>query len=269
MKKEIIMSTINGRLKNQNALITGGSRGIGKAIARRFIEEGANIFLCARGENALEETAKELRQMGAKVGTHGVDVSDRKSVVKMVNFALSEFGGFDILVNNAGIMMTNRFMDYSFEEFDQTMKVNLYGVFHVTQAVLPHMVERKKGKIINMASTAGKWGSMHQSAYNASKHAVVGLTRCLALEMAPFHINVNAICPAGVEGDEIDSMVEHWANQLGVTKEQARKNITSRSPIGRFINPEEVAALAVYLASDESDAMTAQSLSLCGGYLMV
>lgn len=110
---------------------------------------------------------------------------------------------------------------------------------------------------------------MNQSAYNTSKHAVVGLTKCLALEMAPFNINVNAICPAGVEGDEIDSMVKHWANELKITKEQARKNIASRSPIGRFINPDEVAALAVYLASDESDAMTAQSLSLCGGYLMM
>ncbi len=263
------MSVTRGRLENRNALITGGSRGIGKAISRRFIEEGANIFLCARGESALKETAEQLRQVGGKVAIHVADVSDQGSVERMVGHALAEFGVLDILVNNAGIMMPRRFMDYSFEEFDQVMKVNFYGLFHVTRAVLPSMMERKRGKIINMASTAGKWGSMNQSAYNASKHAVVGLTRCLALEMAPFHINVNAICPAGVEGDEIDSMVEHWANQLKVTKEQARKNIVSRSPIGRFINPTEVAALAVYLASDESDAMTAQSLSLCGGYLMV
>ena len=263
------MSRPKGKLENRNALITGGSRGIGKAIARRFIEEGANVFLCARGESALNETAEELRQMGGKVAVHVADVSDQGSVERMVGHALAEFGALDILVNNAGIMMSRRFMDYTFEEFDQIMKVNFYGVWHVTRAVLPSMMERKKGKIVNMASTAGKWGSMNQSAYNTSKHAVVGLTRCLALEMAPFHINVNAICPAGVEGDEIDSMVEHWANELKITKEQARKNITSRSPIGRFINPDEVAALAVYLASDESDAMTAQSLSLCGGYLMV
>jgi len=263
------MSVTRGRLENRNALITGGSRGIGKAISRRFVEEGANVFLCARGESALKETAEQLRQVGGKVSIHVADVSDQGSVERMVGHALAEFGVLDILVNNAGIMMSRRFMDYSFEEFDQVMKVNFYGLFHVTRAVLPSMMERKKGKIINMASTAGKWGSMNQSAYNASKHAVVGLTRCLALEMAPFQINVNAICPAGVEGDEIDSMVEHWANELKVTKEQARKSIASRSPIGRFVNPDEVAALAVYLASDESDAMTAQSLSLCGGYLMV
>ena len=263
------MSGPKGRLENRYALITGGSRGIGKAIARRFVEEGASVFLCARGESALNETAEELRQMGGKVAIHAADVSDPGSVERMVGRALAEFGVFDILVNNAGIMMAKRFMDYTFEEFDRIMKVNFYGVWHVTRAVLPSMMERKKGKIVNIASTAGKWGSLHQSAYNTSKHAVVGLTRCLALEMAPFQINVNAICPAGVEGDEIDSMLEHWAKELNISKDQARKNITARSPIGRFINPEEVAALAVYLASDESDAMTAQSLSLCGGYLMV
>ncbi len=258
-----------GRLENRNALITGGSRGIGKEIARRFVYEGANVFLCARGESALNDAAEELRQMGGRVATHVADVSDRGSVERMVGHALAELGVLDILVNNAGIMLPKRFMDYSFEEFDQIMRVNFYSVLHVTRAVLPSMMERKCGKIINMASTAGKWGSVSQSAYNTSKHAVVGLTRCLALEMAPFHINVNAICPAGVQGDEIETMVEHWASQLKVTKEQAWKNITSKSPIGRFINPDEVAALAVYLASDESDAMTAQSLSLCGGYLMV
>jgi NAD(P)-dependent dehydrogenase (short-subunit alcohol dehydrogenase family) len=263
------MSGLRGKLANRNALITGGSRGIGKAIAQRFIDEGANIFLCARGERDLNETVLQLREMGGRVAGCAADVSIRESVEQMVKLALAEFGALDILVNNAGVMMPKLFTDYSLNEFDQVMKVNLYGVFHVTQAVLPVMIERKKGKIINIASTAGKWGSMHQSAYNASKHAVIGITRCLALEMAPSHINVNAICPAGVEGDEIDSMIEHWANRLGVTKEQARKNITSRSPIGRFIAPEEVAALAVYLASDESDAMTAQSLSLCGGYLMI
>lgn len=263
------MARSKGKLENHNALITGGSRGIGKEIARRFVKEGANVFLCARGEIALNEASEELRHMGGRVATHVADVSDRKSVEHMVEHALADLEVLDILVNNAGVMIPNKFMEYSLEEFDQTMKVNVYGVFHVTQAVLPSMMKRKKGKIINMASTGGKWGSMYQSAYNVSKHAVVGLTRCLALEMAPFHINVNAICPAGVEGDEIESMIAYWADRLGTSKEQTRKNITSRSPIGRFINPEEVASLAVYLASDESDAMSAQSLSLCGGYLMV
>lgn len=263
------MSGQYGKLKNRRALITGGSRGIGKAIARRFVEEGAGVFLCARGESALKETAEELRQMGGTVAIQAADVSDPGSVERLVGQVLAEFEVLDILVNNAGIMMPGRFMEYTFKEFDRIMKVNFYGVYHVTRAVLPAMMERKRGKIINIASTAGKWGSMNQSAYNTSKHAVVGLTRCLALEMAPFHINVNAICPAGVEGDEIESMVEHWARELKITKEQARKHITSRSPLGRFIHPDEVAALAVYLASDESEAMTAQSLSLCGGYLMV
>ena len=263
------MSKPNGKLQNRIALITGGSRGIGKAIAHRFIEEGANVFICARGETNLANTEKELGKLGGTVVTCPADVSDRKSVDRMVDRALKSFGHIDILVNNAGIMKPGGFMDYSFEEFDRIMQVNLYGVFHVTQAVFPSMIERKKGKVVNIASTAGKWGSMHQSAYNVSKHAVIGLTRCLGLEMAPYNIKVNAICPAGVEGEEINTMVEYWAKKTGQTKEEMLKNIKSRSPIGRFINSDEVAALAVYLASDESDAMTAQSLSLCGGYLMV
>jgi NAD(P)-dependent dehydrogenase (short-subunit alcohol dehydrogenase family) len=263
------MSKRNGKLHNRNALITGGSRGIGKAIAQRFISEGANVFICARGESDLSDTEKELRKLGGNVVTYAADVSDRNAVDLMIDGALKAFGYIDILVNNAGIMKPGGFMDYSFEDFDRLMQVNLYGVFHVTQAVLPSMIERKKGAIVNIASTAGKWGSMHQSAYNVSKHAVIGLTRCLGLEVAPYGINVNAICPAGVEGEEIDTMVEYWAKKTAQTKEEMLINIKSRSPIGRFINPEEVAALAVYLASDESNAMTAQSLSLCGGYLMV
>jgi len=264
------MSTvIKGRLENRNALITGGSRGIGKAIAHRFIEEGANVFLCARGEGSLSDTEKELSKLGGNVAIYPADVSDRKSVKLMVDHALKSFGDIDILVNNAGIMKPSSFIDYSFDDFDRIMQVNLYGVFHVTQAVVHSMMERKKGKIVNIASTAGKWGSMHQSAYNASKHAVIGLTRCLGLELAPYNIKVNAICPAGVDGDEINTMVDYWAKKTGQTRKEMLDDIKSRSPIGRFINAEEVAALAAYLASDESDAMTAQSLSLCGGYLMV
>ncbi len=258
------------KLKDRTALITGGSRGIGKAIAKGFAGEGANIFLSARGEGPLQQVSEEIREMGVKVAISAADVSDQRSVQEMVRRALKAFGRIDILVNNAGAYIPRRFMEYSLEEFDQVIKTNLYGVFHVTQAVLPAMIDQKKGKIINIASTAGKWGSKNQSAYNASKHGVVGLTRCLALEMAPFNINVNAICPALVEETGMtDPLMDYISQVSGMSKEEVRKDGMSRVPIGRFIKPEEVAALAIYLASDESDGMTAQSLSLCGGYLMI
>lgn len=260
----------NRKLENKNAVITGGSLGIGRAIARCFAEEGANLFLCARRAGPLEETANELRRTGVRVIPHVADASDQESVKEMVNHAAQEFQRIDILVNNVGLYIPRRFVDYTLDEFDRTIKVNVHSVFLVTQGILPYMMEQKKGRIINIASTAGKWGSRGQSAYNASKHAVVGLTRCIALETAPFNIRVNAVCPALVdETDMTDPLLEFAAKGLGVSKEEARKDAMSRMPIGRFIKPDEVAALCLYLASDESDCMTAQSIALCGGYTMI
>ena len=148
------------------------------------------------------------------------------------------------------------------------MKVNLYGAFHVMQFVLRHMQAQKRGKVINMASTAGKWTSLNQSAYNASKHALVGLTRCAALEMGPHGINVNAICPGFVETDMLEAFREHSAI-LGVPFEKVMEAGLARVPLKRFLKPREIADLAVYLASPESDGMSGQSLLLDGGMLMV
>ena len=259
-----------GRLENLNALVTGGSRGIGLAIARRFAEEGANVCICARRKGPLEESANELQQAGYKVIAHVADVSDPGSVQKLVEQVSTEFKQVDILVNNAGIQICRRFVDYTLEEFDQVVKTNLYGVFLVTKALLPSMIERKKGRIINMASTAGKWGSRNQSAYNASKHAIVGLTRCIGLEVAPFNITVNAICPGVVEDtDMMAPFLDQQSKLYGVGKEDLLKMAISQIPIRRMIQPREVADFAVYLASDESAGMTCQSVAVCGGYIMV
>jgi meso-butanediol dehydrogenase / (S,S)-butanediol dehydrogenase / diacetyl reductase len=259
-----------GRLENLNALITGGSRGIGLAIARRFAEEGANLFICGRSRESLEKCANELRQTGHKAVIHTADVSDPGSVQEMVEHVLKEFKTVDILVNNAGIQIVRSFLDYTLEEFDQVIKTNLYGLFLVTRSVLPGMIEGKKGRIVNIASTAGKWGSRNQSAYNASKHAVVGLTRCLGLEVAPFNITVNAICPGAVEGtDMMEPFLEQNSKYYGIPKENLLGMLLTQSPMRRLIRPAEVADLAVYLASDESAGMTCQSIALCTGYTMV
>jgi meso-butanediol dehydrogenase/(S,S)-butanediol dehydrogenase/diacetyl reductase len=186
----------------------------------------------------------------------------------MVDAALAAFGDIDILVNNAGVYKAARLVDYSAEDFDRIMQVNVYGAFHVMQLVLRHMQARQRGKVVNIASTAGKWGSMNQSAYNASKHALVGLTRCAALEMGAHGINVNAICPGFVQTDMLESFRAH-ADILGVPFEKVMEGGLSRVPLRRLLQPREIADLAVYLAAAESDGMTGQTLLLDGGMLMV
>jgi len=157
------------RLKDRVALITGAGRGIGRAISIAFAREGADLFLCATRMETLKETQKLASRSGRRIELYTVDVADRGAVEAMIQKAIELFGRIDILVNNAGIYKRSPFVDYSYEDFDRIMKVNLYGPFNVTQFVLRHMIERKKGKVINIASTAGKWASLYQSAYNISR----------------------------------------------------------------------------------------------------
>jgi NAD(P)-dependent dehydrogenase (short-subunit alcohol dehydrogenase family) len=263
-----------GRLAGRRALITGASRGIGRAIALRYAEEGAELFLAATSLAGLDETRALAEARGARVAVHAVDVSDRAAVQSMVAAAVAAMGGIDVLVNNAGVYHAAPLLDCEPEDFDRVMQVNLYGAFHVMQMALRHMRDRAsadagpRGKVVNMASTAGKWASMNQSAYNASKHALVGLTRCAAVELGSLGICVNAICPGFVETDMLESFRAHAAIQ-GVPFEQIMASGKARVPLKRFLRPEEIAHLAVYLGSHESDGMTGQSILLDGGMLVV
>lgn len=257
------------RLKGRVGLVTGAGRGIGRAIAVKFAREGADLFLCATRKETLGETAGLAAEYGRQTELHAVDVADREAVEEMVRKAIEVFGQIDILVNNAGVYKPARFVDYEYKDFDRIMKVNVYGPFHVTQFVLRHMLERNTGKVINIASTAGKWASIHQSAYNTSKHALVGMTRCLALEMAPHGINVNAICPGMVQTDMVSQFTGEHAKIMGVTEEVVQGFMMQRIPMGRLLRPEEIADLAAYLASSESDGMTGQSILVDGGMLFV
>jgi len=258
----------SGRLSGRAALITGASRGIGRAIAVRYAEEGADLFLTATNRDKLEETRKLAAAHGGKVALHLADVSERSAVAAMVGEAVKTLGRIDVLVNNAGVYKAARLVDYEPEDFDRIMKVNLYGAFHVMQLVLRHMQARRSGKVVNIASTAGKWMSMNQSAYNASKHALVGLTRCAGLEMGPLGINVNAICPGFVETDMLEEFRAH-GEILGIPFEKVKEAGLARVPLRRFLKPEEIAHLAVFLASSESDGMTGQSILMDGGMLVV
>ena len=260
---------MKGRLVGKSALITGGSRGIGKAIAFAFAKEGCSVFLNGRDSKRLGETAKQVSgKYEVDVCDFACDVTDPVAVEEMVS-ASEDWNRIDILVNNAGIHKGNRFQDYTFDDFKEVVDTNVYGVFHVTQALLKRMIGNRSGRIINIASTAGKWGSKNQSAYNASKHAVVGLTRCLALEMAPNDILVNAICPWVVDTDMAQDFVGSHAATLEKSAEEFKQQMSATVPLGRFIRVEEVAGVAVFLASDEASYINGQSWSVDGGYTLI
>ena len=257
------------RLLGKTALVTGGSRGIGRAIAEAFASEGCQLFLNARDPDRLADTAAEIvQQYGVHVDYAACDVTDGDGVRRMVAEA-EERTPIDILVNNAGIHIPSSFVDYSFDDFKAVIESNVYSVFHVTQAVLPAMMERKRGCVVNLASTAGKWGSRNQSAYNASKHAVVGITRCLGLEMAPHGVRVNAICPWIVNTDMAAGFVERHSKITGAAPEDLKAAMNATVPLNRWIEPEEVAGLAVYLASDEASYINGQAWTVDGGYTMI
>ncbi len=261
-------SARTGRLAGRRVLITGASRGIGQAIALRYADEGANLCLAATTLAGLADTVAQAEARGAQVMVLALDVADRTQVQALVDAMVARMGGIDVLVNNAGVYHAAPLLDTAPEDFDRLMQVNLYGAFHVLQLCLRQMRTQGAGKVVNIASTAGKGGSMNQSAYNASKHALVGLTRCAAAELGPLGICVNAICPGFVETDMLQSFSAHSAI-TGLSFEQIMANGKARVPLRRFLQPVEIAHLAVYLGSAESDGMTGQSILLDGGMLMV
>ena len=253
------------RLKQAVAIITGASRGIGRAIAQAYAQEGASLCLVARNPASLDETVAELGLPAERVMTLALDVTDREACFAAVGHVHARFGHVDILVNNAGVYRAKSFLDYTPQDFQDLLDVNLFGVIHFTQACLPQMQQRKHGRIVNIASTAGKWGSRNQSAYNISKHAVVGLTRCVALEASPSGVTVNAICPGFVQTDMLEELKAQVALSSGASAEEFVKAALARVPLGRMMTPQEIAGMAVYLGSQESSGMTGQSIHIDGG----
>lgn len=261
------MSERKGRLDGRKTLVTGASRGIGRAIALQYAAEGADVFLVATNTEKLSSVKGEIDALGGNAEIAVCDVSDDDQVQKTFEKALGWRDGIDVVVNNAGIYVGRPITQYSYEEFDKIMKTNVYSVFRIMQLALTHMETRGAGKIVNIASTAGKWESPNQSAYNTSKHAVVGMTRCAALEYAAKGVNVNAICPGMVETDMFSAFDDN-AKAAGLTLDELRGVVLQRVPMGRFLEPDEIAHLAVYLASSESDGMTGQTLTISGGMRM-
>jgi NAD(P)-dependent dehydrogenase (short-subunit alcohol dehydrogenase family) len=257
------------RLQGQVALITGASRGIGRAIAEAYAAEGASLCLIATKTDKLATLADSLQLGSERLLSLAVDVCDRAASFAAVAQAQRHFGRVDVLVNNAGVYRAKAFLDYTDQDFQDMLDVNLFGVLHFMQACLPGMQSRREGRIVNIASTAGKWGSRNQSAYNTSKHAVVGLTRCVALEASPYGVTVNAICPGFVQTDMVEELKAQVARSSGMSGEEMVQAALARIPLGRILEPAEIAELAVYLGSAASRGMTGQSLLIDGGMVLV
>lgn len=254
-------------LRGKTALVTGGGRGIGQAIATAFAEHGARVAIASRRFERLVETARGLERMGAEALPVKVDVRERAEVEAGVAEVVRRWGRLDIVVNNAGRSGLTP-VDGGEEvegRWHEILATNLTGMYHVTRAVLPHMRHHAHGRIINLSSVLGKFGVAGYAAYCASKHGVIGFTRALALELAPRGITVNAVCPGWVDTDMARQGIAEVARGQQITPEDFRRQAMAMVPLRRMVEGAEVAALATYLASEASGAMTGQAINICGG----
>lgn len=242
------------------ALITGGGGGIGREIARRFARDGLRVAVLDRDAEAARTAAAELDGLALTA-----DVTEEREVDDAVERTLAHFGRIDILVNNAGICWTGPALDMPLATLKQMLRVNVEGVFIVSRAALPHMIARRSGVIINLASWAGKTGNAYFAGYSASKFAVIGLTQSLAREMAPYGIRVNAICPGIVVDTAMRAALEEQQRRYGLPQTAEREQLI---PLGRVSVPADVARVAAFLASEEAAYLTGELVNLSGGLLM-
>ena len=255
------------KLSDRLALITGGGRGIGRAVALAFAREGARVAVLARTAAEVRRVAEEIKEECGTQTAHTVcDVSDARDVERAFREISELFGREpDIIVNNAGIAESAPLTKTDDELWRRHIEVNLSGTFYFMRAALPTMIERGWGRIINVASIAGKTGAPYIAAYSASKHGVIGLTRSAALEVASKGVTVNAICPGYVETDMTTRAIENIAARTGRSAEEAVEALRQMSPQNRLVTPEEVAALALLLASDDARGITGQAINIDGG----
>ncbi|MEU6996509.1 3-oxoacyl-ACP reductase FabG [Streptomyces sp. NPDC046465] len=249
------------------ALVTGATSGIGLAVARLLAGQGHRVFIGARTAENVASTVKQLREEGLDVDGAALDVRAPASVAAFVSGAVERFGPVDVLVNNAGRSGGGVTADLQDELWDDVIDTNLNSVFRMTRAVLNAggMRHRDRGRIINIASTAGKQGVVLGAPYSASKHGVVGFTKALGNELAPSGITVNAVCPGYVETPMAQRVRQGYAAAYETSEEAILTKFQAKIPLGRYSTPEEVAGLVGYLASETAASITAQALNVCGG----
>ena len=249
------------------AVVTGATSGIGLASARLLASTGHRVFIGARNADNVAATVKELQAEGLEVDGTVVDVRDSASVDAFVQAAVDRFDTVDVLVNNAGRSGGGVTADLTDELWEDVLETNLTSVFRMTRAVLTTggMRHKNRGRVINIASTAGKQGVVLGAPYSASKHGVVGFTKALGNELAPTGITVNAVCPGYVETPMAQRVRQGYAAAYDTSEDAILEKFQSKIPLGRYSTPEEVAGLVGYLASDTAASITAQALNVCGG----
>jgi 3-hydroxybutyrate dehydrogenase len=252
-------------LQGRIAVVTGASRGIGRATARSLAEAGVAVALAARSDRQVEEATRELREAGHRALPVPCDVTSETDVEALFRRVEEELGAVDILVNNAGASSSAPVHRISPDEWNRLMAVNATGPFLCTRAALPGMMERGWGRVVMVASVAGLRGGRYIAHYAASKHAVVGLTRSAALEVAGSGVTVNAVCPGFVDTPMTGESVARIMEKTGRSEEEARAAIVSTSPQQRLVEPEEVAAAVLYLCGAEARGINGETLVIDGG----
>ena len=256
-------------LKGKTALVTGSTSGIGLAIARALAKDGANLMINGFGDKAAieQERAALEKDFGIKARYSAADMSKPAEIAAMIAETEKEFGALDVLVNNAGIQHVANIEDFPIDRWDAVIAINLSSSFHTIRAAIPGMKKRKWGRIINIASAHGLVASGQKAAYVAAKHGLVGLTKVVAIEAANDGVTCNAICPGWVLTPLVQKQVDARAQQNGQTNEQAKIALVSeKQPMHEFSKPENIGALAVFLASDAAATITGSSYSIDGGW---
>lgn len=252
-------------LAGKVALVTGSGAGNGRGSALKLASMGATVVVNDIRVERAEETAQLIRNAGGEAFVTSGDATNPEDVAAVVRKAEEACGQIDILVNNVGFFGAVKFVDQTYEAWKKDLSINLDAMFLYSKAVLPGMIERKSGKIINISSDAGKTGYPELVSYSAGKHGVVGFTRALAAEVAEHRINVNAVCPGYIETEMHQNFLEGWAKATGSTFEEIEKEALASIPLGSFGKPEYVGNVVGFLASPDADWMTGQALNISGG----
>lgn len=257
------------KLKDQIAIVTGGAKGMGRAISLVLAREGADVVVTAREHAPLRDLAKEIQAMGRRSIAISTDVTNWGEVQAMVKRTLDEFGKIDILVNVAGVTgpIETPTWEVKVDDWDYTYAVNVKGTFLCCKAVLPHMIKQRSGCIVNIVGTSGYMGYPNRSPYSSSKWAVRGFTKTLAMEVGDYGVRVNGIAPGAVEGGRMTTIVETKARKKGISYERVRKSYEGETALKRFIAPEEIAAGVLFLCTDAT-AVTGQVIRIDAGWMI-